>query len=101
MATREQLQSKLEKLLGNRHVYYQAPESVKMEYPAIRYSTTNITSNFANDSAYLHNRKYELVVIDYTPDNPVIEKLLALPMCKHDRHYTANNLSHDVFTLYF
>ena len=42
MGTRIELQSKLEELLGSRQVYYQPPETVKMEYPAIVYSKSNI-----------------------------------------------------------
>ena len=37
MGTRLELQSKLEEILGSRQVYYQPPETVKMEYPAIVY----------------------------------------------------------------
>ena len=47
MASRLDLQSKLEKLLGNKNVYYQPPESLKMEYPAIRYSRSDIDSKYA------------------------------------------------------
>ena len=38
MATRQELQTKLEDILGGRHVYFQPPESTKMEYPAIVFS---------------------------------------------------------------
>jgi hypothetical protein len=31
----------------------------------------------------------------------VIKKLLALPYCEYNRHYVAENLNHDVLTLYF
>ena len=99
MATRLELQSKLEELLGNRNVYYQPPE--KMEYPAIKYSINNIKGRFANDAAYSLLRSYELIVIDRRPDNPVIDKLLALPYCSYGRHYIANNLHHDTLTLYY
>lgn len=102
MATdRLELQSKLEELLGVNHVYYQPPANKTMEYPAIRYSKSNIQVRRANDAVYLKFHKYEITVIDRKPDNPVIEKLLDLPYCAHDRHYTADNLHHDVFTLYF
>ena len=63
MGTRLELQSKLEELLGCRHVYYQSPESVKMEYPAIRYSRSRIDSERADDTAYLKHKRYELIVI--------------------------------------
>lgn len=100
MRNRLELQSKLEELLGSRHVYYQPPESLKMEYPSIRYSKKKIESRFANDATYSFSRCYEIIVIDRKPDHPVIEKLLTLPYCTYDRHYVADNLNHDVFTIY-
>lgn len=101
MASRVELQQELEKLLKTRHVYYQAPESVKMEYPAIRYKKSDIDTKHANNNLYIHKNKYEIIVIDRTPDNSVINELLKLPMCTYDRHYTADNLHHDVLTLYY
>lgn len=101
MATRLELQSKLEELLGSRNVYYQPPESVKMEYPAITYSKTNIPVIYANGSVYSKNTCYEIIVIDKKPDNEVVNKLLELPYCSYDRQYKADNLNHDVLTLYY
>ena len=101
MASRIELQRELERLLGSRHVYYQAPESVKMEYPAIRYKKSDINTKFANDKPYVHKKKYEIIVIDRMPDNPVIDKILKLPMCTWSTYYTADNLHHDVITLYY
>ena len=72
MGTRLELQSKLEELLGCRHVYFQPPESVKMEYPAIVYSRSSIKKVSANNTGYLLTNKYSVVVIDKKPDNPVI-----------------------------
>ena len=101
MATRLELQTKLEELLGSRNVYYQPPASKQMEYPAIKYSKSDIQSRFANGSAYSLLNCYEIIVIDRKPDNAVINKLLNLPYCSFDRHYTSDNLNHDVLTLYY
>lgn len=101
MASRLQLQTLLEELLESENVYYQPPSSKKMEYDAIRYSKSNIQSTYANDSKYSNMNRYEIIVISRKPDHPVIDKLLALPYCSFDRHYTAENLNHDVFTLYY
>lgn len=101
MARRLELQSKLEELLGSRNVYYQPPESIKMEYPAIKYSKSNIHSDYADNKAYNLRSCYEIIVIDRKPDNPVIEELMALPYCSFNRHYAAENLNHDVLTLYY
>ena len=101
MADRLDLQGLLEELLESRNVYYQSPESVKMQYPAIRYSKKNIQSAYANNSKYLMRDCYELIVISRKPDDPVIKKLLALSYCGYDRQYIADNLYHDVLTIYY
>ena len=101
MPDRLDLQSLLEGLLGSRNVYYQPPESIKMQYDAIRYSKKNIRTMYANNSKYSMKDCYELVVISVKPDNPVIKKLLELPYCSYDRHYVADNLNHDVLTIYY
>lgn len=101
MASRLQLQSKLEEIFESKNVYYQPPESNKMKYPAIRYSKAGIDGINANDKKYLNNTIYEIIVIDARPDNIVINKLLELPYCSYDRHYESDNLHHDVLTLYY
>lgn len=101
MGTRLELQNKLEELLGSRQVYYQPPESVKMEYPAIVYSKNNTRTTKANNSIYLKMNRYDIIVISKRPDNPVIDKLLDLPYCSYDRLYKSDNLYHDSLTLYF
>ena len=101
MADRLDLQGLLEELLESRNVYYQLPESIKMQYPAIRYSKKNIQSVYANNSKYLMRDCYELIVISRNPDDPVIKRLLALPYCSYDRQYIADNLYHDVLTIYY
>lgn len=101
MADRLDLQGLLEELLESRNVYYKPPESIKMQYPAIRYSKKNIQSVYANNSKYLMRDCYELIVISRSPDHPVVKKLLALPYCSYDRPYVADNLYHDVLTIYY
>ena len=101
MADRLELHSVLQELLGSSNVYYQPPESIKMQYDAIRYSKKNIASKYANDRKYSMTDCYEVIVISRLPDNPIIKKLLSLPYCSYDRHYVADNLHHDVLTIYY
>ena len=101
MASRLNLQTELETILGSRNVYYQPPESVKMKYPAIVYSRQNIDNIFADDTVYTQNHAYELTVIDPNPDSEIVMKVSRLPACTFDRHSTADNLNHDVFRLYY
>ena len=95
------LQTKLEDLLGSNHVYYQPPENLKMEYPAIRYSKSDEEDIYANNIKYLSMSVYDLVVIDKKPDNPVIKKLLELPYSEFDRHYVADGLNHDIIRIFY
>lgn len=101
MGTRLELQSKLEELLGSRQVYYQPPESVKMEYPAIVYSKSKVWIANAGDITYSKINRYDITVISKKPDDPVLDKLLGLQYCSYDRHYKSDNLNHDTFTLYY
>lgn len=101
MGSRLDLQTKLETLLGSKNVYYQPPASVRINYPAIVYSRSNIENRHADDDVYMQAYFYEVVVIDEDPDSEIIENISKLPGCRFDRHYTSDNLNHDVFTLYY
>ena len=78
MADRLELHSVLQELLGSSNVYYQPPESIKMQYDAIRYSKKAIDSKYANDRKYSMTDCYEVIVISRLPDNPVIKKILLI-----------------------
>ena len=101
MASRLELHEKLCELLGTRNVYFQPPSTHKMSYPCTRYELSNVDSRFANNMPYNHEKSYTLTVIDKDPDSKIPDSILALQKCKFDRSYTADNLNHWVFTLYF
>lgn len=101
MASRLNLQSDLEAILGSKNVYYQPPASVQMKYPAIVYSRKKIENVHANNSVYLQRLSYEVTVIDRKPDSECSVKVSRLPLCTFDRHFTSDNLHHDVYTLYY
>ena len=83
------------------HCYFQPPESLKMKYPAIVYSLDDIDNEFANDGVYLSARKYSVTVIDQDPDSEITDAVAELPYSNFNRHYTQDNLNHDVFEIYF
>lgn len=101
MANRLELHELLCETLGSRQVYFQPPSSIRMKYPAIIYSRSRIGNEFANDSVYNQTYKYSITVIDEDPDSEIVERVSKLPMCSFDRHYTADNLNHDTFTIYY
>lgn len=100
---REQLQTLLMDILGTNQVYYQPPESIKMSYPAIIYDLNNIGTIHANNHAYTFTKSYDITFVTYdpNPDSDVNKRILELPLCKFNRHYTADNLHHFVYVLYF
>lgn len=88
-------------ILGSRNVYYQPPENIKMSYPAIIYSRSDIDNRFADNNVYLQDRAYQVIVVDPDPDSEIVDSLSLFPMSRFDRHYVADNLNHDVFTVYY
>jgi hypothetical protein len=101
MATRQELNNLLKTLLGSDYVYYSPPETVKMNYPAIKYDLNNHNTKYASNNLYLDRKRYEIIVIDSNPDSIIPEKVGKLPLCTFNRKYKSNNLNHFVYYIYF
>lgn len=98
---RLELHEKLCTILGSRNVYYQPPETVKMKYPAIVYGLSGILKKYANDRVYNSKRQYSVIIIDKNPDSDIVDRMEQQILCSFDRHYEADNLNHDVFTVFY
>jgi hypothetical protein len=101
MGTRIQLQTLLESILGSDKVYFQPPETVKLTYPCIIYSRSFVDTEFANDKPYKLKNRYTIIVVDKNPDSNIPEKIALLPSCRFERHYTKDNLNHDIYNIYY
>lgn len=102
MERRIKLGKELREALGSDNVYFQSPESVKMKYPAIRYSLDDIETDNADDMKYSKNRRYSVILMDYDVDSEIVDKILSsFEYCSFDRFYVADNLNHWVFTLFY
>jgi hypothetical protein len=101
MARRLEFQALLITLLGSDHVYFQPPASLQLKYPCIVYSRDTIDIRHADNSPYKHKTRYQLTVIDLDPDSEIVEKVKELPMCSYSRFFTADDLNHDVFEIFF
>lgn len=99
MGTRLQLQALFLTLCDN--VYFQPPPTVKMKYPCIHYELSDRDSKFADNKPYANTKKYSVTVMDQDPDSAIPDKIAVLPMCRFDRHFTAEGLNHNVFQLFF
>lgn len=100
MDQRAKLQQEMEDLLGTRNVYFQPPPSIQMGYPAVVYSRVGVAARRADNSVISYHIRYQVTLISRDPEDPLIEKILMIPYCSHDRSYKQNNLNHDVFTVY-
>ena len=102
MGKRIDLHEEFCKLLGSRNAYFQPPANIRMKYPAIRYKLSDVDIIAANDKAYRLVNRYEVTYIDENPDSEMYLKILEhFPMCSFERWYTADNLNHWVFTIYY
>ena len=101
MHNRLDLHELLCEVLGSRNVYYSPPAMIRMKYPAIVYSRSDIDNKFANDSVYNQSHVYSITVIDDDPDSEIVERMSLIPRCKFDRHFVSDNLNHDTFTIYY
>lgn len=101
MASRLKLQTMLEELLGSHNVYFQPPPSVQMNYPAIRYSLSDINTMLADDAKYSMTNAYQLTYIDRHPDSEMVRKIASLPKCRFNQYFVADNLNHYNYTIYY
>lgn len=101
MASRLKLHEELVEVLGSRFVYFQPPESIKMNYPAIVYERYDIPNRFANDEVYLQAIKYKVTVIDRDPDSEIVSRMSKFKTARFGKHYVVEGLNHDTFTIYY
>lgn len=96
---RLKLHQLLETFVAN--VYFQPPENLKLEYPCIIYKRDFADTKFADDKPYNHTKRYTVMIIDQDPDSEIPDKIASMPMSLFNRFYTADNLNHDVYSVFF
>lgn len=82
------------------HVYFQPPQNTKIIYPCMIYKLADMPQKWANNLPYHWERAYQLTYISQDPNDPMIEKLIALRETRFDRYFAADNLHHFVYTIY-
>lgn len=100
MATRLTLHQKLIDILGSGNVYYNPPETLKMNFPCIVYSLNYIERIDADNNMYLDFTKYKIVLISKKVDHPAVKELMKLPLTRYSTRYTKDGFYHDAFILY-
>ena len=99
MGQRLDLHYRLKQIADN--VYFQPPANVHLIYPCIIYERARANVNFAGNNPYKYMKRYKITVISGNPDDLIADEIAQLPLCTHDTFFTADNLNHDVFTIYF
>lgn len=99
MAPRLQLHEILKSFCDD--VYFQPPENVMLKYPCIIYKRDFANAQFADNEPYSHVLRYMVMIIDQDPDSDIPDKVASLPMSIFNRFYTADNLNHDVYNVFF
>lgn len=100
---RLELDTILREILGSVNVYFQPPSNKTMSYPCIVYAHDNAKTEFAGNHPYSRAKRYQLTVIDRNPDSgmSLSDEIAQLPLSNLNRIFTADNLHHYVFNLYY
>lgn len=96
---RSELQALLKTLTPT--VYFQPPNNTQISYPCIVYERSGEDVIYADNGPYRNTTKYTVTVIDRNPDSAIPKKVASLPLCAYDRFFTADDLNHDVYNLFF
>lgn len=98
--SREDLNKYLINYLEIDHIYFQPPESIRLNYPAVVYKLSDIRNLTANNSVYKQEKAYDLTIIDEDPDSDLVRKVSLLPV-KYLNRFTSDGLYHTIFRLYY
>lgn len=102
MAKRVDLDKKLREYYNPARVFFQPPENVKLSYPCVLYWLDDYDQQFADDITYIGKVRYSLRYITKDPDDERILGVLSkFNHIKLNNFFTADNLNHYDYSLYF
>lgn len=102
MATRLELQSELEEILGSSEVYYQPPSNKTLKYPCIIYDLSNTDVIPADNRKYIKTNRYHVKHLYKSLTNELKDTILdRFMMISHDNRMKVDGIYNDDFTLYF
>lgn len=99
--TRESLQCLFECTIDSKNVYFQPPASIQIKYPCLIYELEDLTPVFADDLTYLLHNSYQVTYITRNPDDCNIRKIASLPQVRFSRYFSADNLHHYIYIMYY
>lgn len=101
MKSRQELQALLEAISGVKKVYYQPPESIKLEYPCILYEKSDESNRFADNIHYMRFKRYDITVMYKDPDSKIPDDVADIETAVFERAFKSDGIYHDVYRIYF
>lgn len=84
------------------NVYYQPPSDVQLKYPCIIYNDAPPVTGYADDTKYLYDSTYEVMVIDRDPESTIGEEIdKNFSLCRVVANFTRDNLHHTSLTMHY
>lgn len=99
--SRVELHHKLEAILGSENVYFDPPEDFKLKYPCIVYYLEGLFDRPADNVTYHRMHRYNMTFITEDPEDPIAEDLADMRYCNLDRPFTASDMMHFSYTIYY
>lgn len=101
-ARRLAFDAELRALLNTNNTYFEPPDNVRMKYPCVVYSRSGIYDLRADDLRYHNRQRFSAMTINTNPDTNWPQLILDhFPYSRFDRSYNADNLAHNVITIYY
>lgn len=99
---RSELKAMFKEILGNTNVYFQPPESLKINYDCIIYKDVTPFTRRANNKVYILQHKYQVTYITSNPNSTIRDKMLTtFEMIDRVNDFVSDGLYHYVYELYF
>ena len=83
------------------NVYFQPPSGYKIKYPCIIYDLERPDIKYADNASYALYDQYLIKYITRDPDDDTRYQIIQLELCSADNPYTADNLYHYPFRIYW
>lgn len=83
------------------NVYFQEPENIQMQYPAIVYHPDSENRRHANNDTYHLTDEYQITIIDPDPDSPIRKAFRRAPMVSFVNSFRRDGLNHFVYSMYY
>lgn len=90
----------MEEILGSKNVYFQPPGNIRLEYPCILYSLSELDRQFADNAPYRNAIAYSVIFITRDPLHNIAIELGKMRYSRFDRFYIFENLNHYVYKIY-